>query len=80
MANTEARWAVEDKATGMPMAQGIASTAKEASREATHYAIQYAQDGPVRWWVRQNRKTVIQGSLEGVSITVNNIVKVARNK
>lgn len=70
MANTEAHWCVEEEATGMPVANGSAPTAEEASREAAHYAVQYAQDGPVRWWVRQNRKTVLQGRLAGVSITV----------
>ena len=59
----EARWCVEEQPTGMPVAQGSAPTADEAIREATHYAVQYAQDGPVRWWVRQNRKTVVQGSI-----------------
>ena len=71
MENTEARWCVEDKTTGLPVAQGSAPTAEEASREATRYALQYAQDHPVRWWVRQNRKTLLQGSLEGVSFTMN---------
>ncbi|MCA3166950.1 MAG: hypothetical protein ING36_00210 [Burkholderiales bacterium] len=67
---TEARWCVEEEATGMPVANGSAPTTEEASREAAHYALHYAQDGPVRWWVRQNRKTVFQGRLAGVSITV----------
>lgn len=67
---SEARWCVEDSRTGMPVAQGSAPTAEAASREASHYAVQYAQDHPVRWWVRQNRKTLLQGSLEGVSVTV----------
>ena len=70
MANTEARWCVEEEATDMVVANGSAPTAEEASREAVHYAVQYAQDGPVRWWVLQNRKTVLQGRLAGVSITV----------
>ena len=60
---SEARWCVEDARTGMPVAQGAAHTAEAASGEATHYAMQYAQDHPVRWWVRQNRKTVLQGSM-----------------
>jgi hypothetical protein len=67
---SEARWCVEDSRTGMPVAHGSAPTAEAASREATHYAWQYAQDHPVRWWVRQDRKTLLQGSLEGVSVTV----------
>ena len=70
MANTEARWCVEEEATGMPVANGSAPTAEEASREAARYAVLYAQDGPVRWWVRENRKTVLQCRLAGVSITV----------
>jgi hypothetical protein len=67
---SEARWCVEDASTGMPLAQGTAPTAQEASYEATHYAVQYAQDHPVRWWVRQNRKTVLKGSMAGVSVTM----------
>ena len=70
LTDKEARWCVEEEATGMPVANGSAPTAEEASREAAHYAVQYAQDGPVRWWVRQNRTTVVQGRLAGVSITV----------
>jgi hypothetical protein len=54
----------------MPVAQGSARTAEAASGEAMHYALQYAQEHPVRWWVRQNRKTVMEGSLAGVSFTV----------
>lgn len=67
---SEARWCVEDSRTGMPVAQGSAPTAEAASREAAHYAVQYAQDHPVRWWVRQNRKTVLKGSMQGVSVEV----------
>lgn len=70
MANSEARWCVEEEATGMPVAQGSAPTVDEASREATHYALQYGQDGPVRWWVRQGRKTIVKGHLAGVSVEV----------
>jgi len=71
---SEARWCVEDSRTGMPVAQGSALCAEAASREATHYAVQYAQDHPVRWWVRQDRKTLLQGRLEGVSVTVSGSV------
>lgn len=67
---SEARWCVEDSRTGMQVAQGSALCAETAASEATHYAVQYAQDHPVRWWVRQDRKTLMQGSLEGVSVTV----------
>ncbi len=63
----EARWCVEDATTGMPVAQGSAPTAEAASGEATRYAIQYAQDHPVRYWVRQNRKTVLSGEMSIVS-------------
>lgn len=66
---TDARWCVESQATGMPLANGAAPTAEAASGEAAHYALQYAQDEPVRWWVRQGRKTVLRGSMSGVSIT-----------
>lgn len=57
------RWAVEDRNTGMPVANGCAPTEDEACREVMHYAMQYSQDGPVRYWVRHNRKTVLQGEL-----------------
>lgn len=66
----EYRWCVEDAATGMPVAQGIAPTSEEATRESARYAFQYAQDGAVLWWVRQGRKTVLKGQLEGVTITM----------
>ncbi len=32
------------------------------------YAMQYGQDGPVRYWMRQNRKTLVQGSIAGVRV------------
>lgn len=58
----DVRWCVEDATTGMPVANGWAPNVELASAEATHYAIQYAQDHPVRFWVRQKRKTVLKGS------------------
>jgi len=48
MASNEARWCVEEANTGLPVAQGSAPTAEDASSEATRYAMQYAQDGAVR--------------------------------
>ena len=66
---SKARWCVVDAGTGMTVASGSAPTEQDAAREAGHYAVQYAQDGPVRWWVRVGRKTVLRASLAGVSIT-----------
>ena len=65
-----ARWCVEERDTGLPVAQGYAPTSDEAIGETMRYAVQFAQDGPVRFWVRRNRKTVLEGSLEGVSFSV----------
>jgi len=64
------RWAVEDRTTGMPVAHGCAPTEEEACREVMHYAVQYSQDGPVRYWVRHNRNTVLQGELAVVHKTL----------
>jgi hypothetical protein len=34
------------------------------------YALQYGQDGPVRYWMRQNRKTLVKGEIAGVSVAL----------
>ena len=68
MQSNEVRWCVEEQDTGLPVANGVAPTEKAAHTEMMHYVIQYAQDGPVRFWMRQNRKTLINGSMAGLSI------------
>lgn len=68
MANSRATWGIEEMVTGLLVAQGDAPTADEATLEATHYALMYGQDGPVRYWVKQNRKTLVQGSLTGMTV------------
>lgn len=67
----EARWCVEESDTGMPVAQGSAPTADKAIGEASRYAVQYAQDHPVRYWVRQGRKTLLQGSIAITNGSIN---------
>jgi hypothetical protein len=57
------RWCVEESDTGLPVAMGTAETEVAAHNEMMRYAVQYAQDGEVRFWMRRNRKTVTQGSL-----------------
>lgn len=66
MTKAEVRWAVEECDTGLMCAHGSAPTQEEAAREMMRYAMQYGQDGPVRYWMRQNRKTLVQGSMAGV--------------
>ena len=68
MSNTVVLWAVEERDTGLPCAMGCAATEEEAQREMMRYAMQYGQDGPVRFWMRQNRKTLAKGELAGVRI------------
>jgi hypothetical protein len=68
MASNEVRWCVEERDTGMPCASGSAPTEEAASREMIRYAMQYGQDGPVRYWMRQNRKTLVQGEIAGVRV------------
>ena len=68
MASSEVRWCVEERDTGLPVASGSAPTEKAAHTEMMRYAIEYAQDGPIRFWLRQNRKTLIEGSMAGLSI------------
>lgn len=70
MSAPEARWAVEEESTGIVAARGCAPTADVAIREASHYAVQYAQDGAVRWWVREGRKTILKGRMSIVSGTL----------
>ncbi len=55
------RWAVEE-AGGLQVAAGSAPTYEDASREANRYAMQYAEDGPVRWWIKQGRKLMLLGA------------------
>ena len=68
MASKEVRWCVEERDTGMPCASGSAPTAEAASREMMRYAMQHGQDGPVRYWMRHNRKTLVQGEIAGVRV------------
>jgi hypothetical protein len=70
MTSQEVRWCVEERDTGMPCASGSAPTEEEASREMMRYAMQYGQDGPVLYWMRQNRKTLVKGEIAGVSVTM----------
>lgn len=57
-----AHWCVVEADTGLTVAKGNAPTEQDAVREAGHYAVQCAQDGPVRWWVRVGGKTVLRAS------------------
>ncbi len=58
-------WAVEE-ASGLQVASSSAPTYEDAAREANRYAMQYAEDGPVRWWIKQGRKLVTVGASGGV--------------
>lgn len=70
MASQEVRWCVEERDTGIPCASGSAPTEEAASREMLRYAMQYGQDGPVRYWMRKNRKMLVQGEIGGVRVTM----------
>lgn len=63
MKHPEFRWCVEEIDTGLPVASGCAPAAEEAHTEMLRYAIQYAKDGPVRYWIRHNRKTISAGQV-----------------
>lgn len=65
---TDFRWAVEERDTGSPCASGHAPDQEGAMREVTSYAMQYAQDHPVRWWVKKGRKLLVQGSMAGATV------------
>lgn len=67
MATIRATWGVEEKDTGLVVASGSAPTAGEATLEATRYALQYRQDGPVRYWVKLGRKKLVQGTLRSAA-------------
>ena len=60
-------WGIEESDTGIIVAQGDAPTVNAAAREAIHYAMQYGQDGPVRYWVRHGEKTLVRGTLKCVT-------------
>ncbi len=57
-------WAVEE-ASGLQVASGSAPTYEDAAREANRYAAQYAEDGPVRWWIKHGRKLMLRGASGG---------------
>lgn len=64
-----ATWGVEKAESGDLLEHGSAPTAGCATGEATHHAVQHGQDAPVRFWVKQNGKTLVQGSLKGVTVS-----------
>lgn len=60
-----------------------------AVAEAIHYAMMYGQDGSVSWNVweisrsasgKRRRKTVLKGSLQGVSISVSGLPALERRE
>ena len=57
-------WSVIELGTGIKAASGSAPNESEAVREAKHYAMQYAQDGPVRYVVCHGRKWVLKALVE----------------
>lgn len=65
----EVTWRLEAADTGAPLAVGCADSEAEALRETTWRALSHARYRPVRWWVKQGGKTIISGSLQGVTIT-----------
>ena len=67
MASTEVHWGVDELDTARPLASGYAPDVKGAFTQMMHYVMQYAQDGPVRFWMRQNRKTLINGRFTGLN-------------
>lgn len=69
MACTDYRWIVYEL-TGecLPVASGSAPDEQSASREMLHYAMQYGQDGPVKYRLGHGRKTLVEGELRGVRI------------
>lgn len=66
---TDVRWCVEEQDTGLPVASGSAPTESQANREMMRYAAQYAEDGPIRFWMRQNRKTLMEGAMAQLGTT-----------
>lgn len=50
------RWSFLVEQDGMVVASGDAPTEAEAKREAGHYAMMYAQDGPVKVSVKEVRR------------------------
>lgn len=63
------RFGVEQE--GVPVAFGETSSQTEAESELIHYALQYAQDGPVKVWIRDTgaRKTLVNKNLpKGVDL------------
>jgi hypothetical protein len=51
------RWKFSVEQDGMEVASGEAPTEAESKREAGHYAMMYAQDGPVKVSVKEVRGT-----------------------
>lgn len=67
--SSEASWAVHEERTGITVARGWTPSIEIACQEATRYAAQYAEEGPVTYWVKQGRKMVVRGSYSGGSVS-----------
>lgn len=65
----ETTWYVEERDSGLRVASGSAPDDDTAIQEATHYAMMYAQDGPILMRVNRGRKELVRMSLGGVTIT-----------
>ena len=68
MKNIRATWGVEELSTNLLVAQGSTPTLTQAMSEAVRYALQYGQDGPVKYWVKKKNKVIVKGEIKGVTI------------
>lgn len=58
----EVFWTVTEAKTGLVAAAGATHSIESATREAMHYAVQYAQDGPVQWHVKSSADNKVLAS------------------
>ena len=58
----EIHWCVEERDTGLPVANGSAPSVFSAGREIQRYTM----GGPTRYWIRKGRRTLVSGELAGL--------------
>ena len=61
-------WYVKELDTGLKVASGDALDEDTANTECFHYAIQYVQDGPIEYCVKNGRKILVKGTMSRVTV------------
>lgn len=57
-------WYVKELTTGLKAAQGSAPDFDTSMAECTRYAMQYSEEGPVEYCVKDGRKILFKDTIE----------------